>query len=269
MLSNNFVVLIPYYNKDFCIEECLDSVEDAAKLADAVIPVILIDDGSTKKFTDTNASRKSYPHLSVIHKWRANTKLSGARYDALNLANEYFSDMDPYVIHLDADDTLAYDTFNKLDKILTKYKDVDIVITPFFGFTDGVYMPYYMPAHNGITSVIYNKIYRTDMTKMYWSNHNISVKLVKLRNWMKVIKNGVSLKINLCEDAYYSAKLYYYLDTMVYVDEYFYRYRYDTAESTTFEGRKDQVAFIKSEHVLNICKFLDFMRHGKINKFPE
>lgn len=270
MISNNYAVIIPYYNKDFCIEDCLDSVEDAANLAlDGLgfhINVFVIDDGSKKKFVDTKAYHKRYPHLIIHQYWRPNTKLTGARRDGIRMVREFLHG-DPYIIHLDADDTLAEDAFNTIDSYINEHPDIDIYLFQFLCFTNNVFLPYYRITHRAEMPILFNKVYEPKIEWMYHANHNLMGKVCKLSNWLKVVNQGISLLVNKAEDAYLSAKLYYECKSMIYSDKYFYRYQFEARDATTFE--KGSTADLLESHIYNICKFLSFIKTGESRKFLE
>lgn len=119
-----FSIVVPAYNAEECLAECLDSV-----LSQTYSPfeVIVVNDGSVdgtleicKRFTETNSC------VSVIDK--PNGGLSSARNAGSAVASG------DYILYLDADDVLVSDAlkelssfllFNKVDILTFGFKEVD------------------------------------------------------------------------------------------------------------------------------------------------
>ena len=117
-MKNNPVVsvIIPVYNVEKYLEECIDSV-----LAQTYqnIEIILVDDGSTDSsglICDRYAEKNT--NISVIH--QKNSGLSAARNSGLNKANG------DYIYFLDSDDYISADAIEKLFSIAENDKS-DIV----------------------------------------------------------------------------------------------------------------------------------------------
>lgn len=104
-------VIIPVYNVEKYLEECLESV-----YSQTVKPfeVILVDDGSPDKcgeICDTLAA--SHPELTkVIH--QENMGLGGARNTGISAATG------DYLFFLDSDDTIDPDAIERLDRVIEK-----------------------------------------------------------------------------------------------------------------------------------------------------
>ncbi len=126
MKNNPLVsVIIPVYNVEKYIEECIDSV-----LAQTYqnIEIILVDDGSTDssgQICDNYAENNK--HIYVIH--QQNGGLSAARNAGLLKADG------EYVYFLDSDDYISSDAIEKLVSI-TENDDSDVVFFDAISFFD-------------------------------------------------------------------------------------------------------------------------------------
>ena len=117
-------VIIPAYNVEHYLSECLDSV-----LMQSItnFEILLVDDGSTDgtaKICDSYANRDS--RIKVFH------KINGGQSSARNLALSYVKGK--YVFFLDADDKISPTAFAVLLENMEKYA-VDI-LSYSFAFMD-------------------------------------------------------------------------------------------------------------------------------------
>lgn len=116
-----FSVIIPVYNVENYLKECIDSVLKQNYLD---YEVILVDDGSTDNsgaICDLYAEK--YKKVKVIHK--KNGGLSDARNAGLCMARG------EYIIFVDSDDWIELDALNNFDRCLdnTEIAKPDIIIT--------------------------------------------------------------------------------------------------------------------------------------------
>ncbi|WP_029321026.1 glycosyltransferase family 2 protein [Butyrivibrio sp. AE3004] len=124
--SNIISVIIPVYNREKYINNCIESVLNQK---DVTTEIILVDDGSTDNspiLCDNYASK--YPNIVVLH--TENNGVSHARNQGLNIATGN------YVMFLDSDDRLAP---KALSLLLTSIKehDANYVIGNFDIYSDG------------------------------------------------------------------------------------------------------------------------------------
>ena len=113
-------IIIPVYNVEKYIEECVESVICQTYKE---IEIILVDDGSTDRcpeICDSYGGRDS--RVQVIHK--GNGGLSDARNAGLDIAQG------EYIVFVDSDDYIAPDMIEKLYK-KAKDKDADMVLCRF------------------------------------------------------------------------------------------------------------------------------------------
>ena len=147
MEKNNIIdlsVIIPIYNVENYLPECIDSVTHQTGLR---FEIILVDDGSTDRsgiIADQYAEKDN--RIKVIH--QKNGEASAARNAGLNIAQG------EYVAFVDSDDCLKENSLLKLYNEAIKYQ-VDIVMGKVeFGHTDGS-MSYYMPVPQEMMYIIY------------------------------------------------------------------------------------------------------------------
>lgn len=116
-----FSVIIPVYNVEKYLKECVESVLKQSYLN---YEVILVDDGSTDSSgAICDSYSKTYKEVSVIHK--KNGGLSDARNAGLDVAQG------EYIVFVDSDDWIEPDALNNFNQCLdnTEVTKPDIIIT--------------------------------------------------------------------------------------------------------------------------------------------
>lgn len=121
-----FSILIPVYNVEKYIDECLKSVISQTYKD---FEVIITDDGSTDSSgLICDKYEKDYPFIKVIH--QKNTGLIGARRTGLAVAQG------EYIVFLDSDDFVSEVLLESLAKVLEK-KDYDMVLYNAYKYING------------------------------------------------------------------------------------------------------------------------------------
>lgn len=120
-------VIIPVYNVDRYLVECLDSVfNQTYKNFD----VIAIDDGSTDGSSlILNTYKQQYSNINVVT--QRNQGLSAARNTGIDCSNGDF------IIFLDSDDRLHPDALLMCNNYINRF-NVDIILFSGFAFADGI-----------------------------------------------------------------------------------------------------------------------------------
>lgn len=101
-------VVVPVYNTEQYLEECLSSLSEQT---DQEFEIILVDDGSTDSSGNIcDAYASSHPNCKVMH--TENQGLLLARRTGMSLATK------EYILSLDSDDCLRQDTIQKLKAVI-------------------------------------------------------------------------------------------------------------------------------------------------------
>lgn len=215
-------VIVPIYNTEHYLRECLDSLVNQTFES---LEIILIDDGSTDNSGKiANQYSKHYPNVHVHHK--INQGQSIARNYGLNFVKG------EYVIFLDSDDYVPLDAYEKLYNLSIKY-DHDIVLGDFMKATrkgkhkTKLYLEVF-PENMGDMSNTHIKYY----PKLVWDT-GIGNRLYK-----KSFLDKHSLRFLegvLYEDLLFSIKAHYLAESVGLLNEvvYYWRTRYLGEKSTT------------------------------------
>lgn len=128
-----FIVIIPVYNSEIFIHDCVNSVLNQSYQS---FHIVLVDDGSfdsSGKICDELGKNDNRIH--VIH--QLNEGQLSARLAGLKFVSESLSFEDSYIVHLDSDDQLVSNALEVLKDVIT-YSECDIVIFTMKGKKDNV-----------------------------------------------------------------------------------------------------------------------------------
>lgn len=117
-----FSIIIPVFNCEKYILKCVNSIlnQDNDNLE-----IILVDDGSTdksRKICDDLSNE--YQNVIVIHK--DNTGVSDSRNVGISIAKG------KYILFSDADDYFENNYFKEINKIISKYSDIELINFAFY-----------------------------------------------------------------------------------------------------------------------------------------
>ena len=123
-----FSILVPVYNVEEYIEQCLETLLNQEY---DNYEVILIDDGSTDKSGELcDKYAREYPHIfRVVHK--KNQGLISARREAIKIADSEFC------IFVDSDDLVEQNLLKIVSEYLEKDNEVDILIYSYRYYRNG------------------------------------------------------------------------------------------------------------------------------------
>lgn len=116
MIKYKVSVIVPVYNSEKTIDQCINSVLNQTLKS---VQLILVDDGSTDNSSSIIDKYKDMPNIEIIH--QENKGVSMARNRGLKVA------LGEYVFFLDSDDFLDLDVFEKLWDY-TKLNDLDLAL---------------------------------------------------------------------------------------------------------------------------------------------
>lgn len=232
-----FSVLVPVYNVEKYIAECLDSLL-VQTFKD--YEIILVDDGSTDcsgKICD--AYKAQYPdHFTVIHNENRGVMLS-RRCAIQHAKGEIF-------VFVDSDDYVDAHLLERINAVFESGSP-DMVIYGFYRFQDGnnedekvIHLPY----ENFYT--ISTKEDTLAFRKKFVIDH------ICTNMWQKAVKRSIvdieqdysQWKTSKCEDVIESLPLIECAERIIFLDEPLYHYRKSDATITATAGAKDLYDYV-------------------------
>ena len=206
-------VIVPCYNIESYLEECLDSLR---KQTYEHLQVILVDDGSTDstgKICDRIACNDN--RFKVVH--TKNNGSSVARQRGLMLCDT------EYVTFVDADDFIHLDTYTILMNDILQNKNVDIMV---YGVADFISGKISHRSNNTI-STDYEVIEKTNavlriLDDEEWKSYMFN------KIYRKFLFNGITFPIgrSLDEDISIMHTIFHHAKTILYNPSEFYYYRH-------------------------------------------
>lgn len=126
-----FSIIIPVYNGEQYIENCLGSIYRQG-LREDDFEVICVDDASTDHTVDviSNYARSHYNLRLITHE--SNRRQGGARNTGIKVAKG------DYILYIDADDTFESNALSLLKKELERCEGIDILKFDYFLVKNGV-----------------------------------------------------------------------------------------------------------------------------------
>lgn len=232
-------VIVPVYNVEEYIEECLESIINQT-LED--IEIIIVNDG-----TEDNSMKKIEKFLSderiiVINK--ENGGLSSARNCGLEIAKG------EYIAFIDSDDFIDK---MMLEKMYSSSEKADIVFSNIIEYNDIIkeknFRKNYFPLENKIRKgefffnysdvVVWNKIYKNNFLKKF--NIKFDEKIIH-------------------EDIIFTFKTMFLADKVKWVNEYFYFYRINRSGSIMSSLKKEKSLKSHKEILKQIEEFETFVK---------
>ena len=127
-----FSIIIPAYNAEKSIEECIDSIilQDMQNYE-----VIIVDDKSNDNTIEKLRKYKDYENIKVIRHTK-NKKAGGARNTGIKSAQG------DYILFLDADDKIIGNSLTKLEKVINENNKPDVIYMGFqYKTSQNIYLP--------------------------------------------------------------------------------------------------------------------------------
>lgn len=219
-----FSIIIPVYNVEKYLRECIDSVLRQSYLD---IEVILVDDGSSDNspyICDQYA--ESDERIKVVH--QSNGGVSKARNSGINISTG------KYIMFLDADDLMVENSFTQINRILDDC-DVDLVALSYNELTNDNILEYINILDKNEKNIIVD-----DIKKNYFKILALT-KTIIFQVWSKVFVRSIIMDnkvffdetLNSAEDCdflfrYYIKSKNYCLSNLPVTN-----YRVDRNESVT------------------------------------
>lgn len=217
-------VIVPVYNAEKYLNECVDSIL-AQTLQD--IEVILVDDGSTDNspaICDEYAEKDS--RVVVIHK--ENGGVSAARNAGLDVVKG------EYVAFVDSDDYIDTEMYEKMFEQITEY-NCDVVMCDC--------IKEYATGRELYTHNVRGGFYSSNQLKTEYYPHLLIMENVEypatISNWLLLFKREYAKKVRYLEGVRYSedllfgAKLMYLVESFYYMKgQAYYHYRINFQSAT-------------------------------------
>ncbi|WP_232044101.1 glycosyltransferase family 2 protein [Fusobacterium ulcerans] len=238
-------VIIPVYNVEEYIEECLDSVVNQTLKE---IEIIIVNDG-----TQDNSMKKIERFLSdkrmiVINK--ENGGVSSARNTGMKIAKgEYISFIDP-------------DDFIELTMIEDLYKDAedaDIVFSDFILYDN--------LNKNEKTEKIYEK--KTRNGSMIWSNQLLKFRGVTSKLYKKTFleeNHILFIEKIIYEDTSFNFTAFIISNNVKYIKKFHYYYRQNRDGSTTTSPNKEKEIEAYKKIVMYLERFMSRIENNDFKK---
>lgn len=207
-------VIVPVYNVERYIEECLDSV---VRQSYQNLQIIIVDDGST----DASSKKvKSYLEDSRVYFIEQENKgLSGARNTGLAAA------VGKYVLFVDSDDYLELKTIEEL-VVAMEEKQVDLIRFNGRAFLDGLNEPIEQNNYDFSHRLQEGKKYTQDRFEANRRTFASPVYLYMVRREV-LIKNVLTFYEGILhEDELFTTQVFLNSNAMLYVNAFYYNRRY-------------------------------------------
>lgn len=222
-------VIIPVYNAEKFLVECLDSI---ANQTFRDIEIICIDDGSTDKSLDILNDYASKDDRFVVIS-QENKGQGAARNEGLKLVKS------DYFCFMDADDMLELETFETCYNKL-KDEDLDFVMYKLINYDDVTKKRYTTPSYDMyyIARFSENKIY--DYNDLNDLMFYVSVSPVnKLYKSEFILKNNIKFPEGIIfEDNLFFWRMLFHAKRIAFIDEYFYIRRVHSSSTIGFGNEK-------------------------------
>lgn len=252
----NLSILVPAYNVENYIEECIDSLLDL----DTNYEIIIINDGSTDNTKQILQKYKKYNYIKII-----NQKNMGIAHTRNNLLKNATG---KYIFFIDSDDYINKEKFNEL---LKQVNNQDLIL-----FNYNIF--------NNNNKKVKKNIFNEDFINIK-KNKDLFFKLISKRNdlylWTFLIKRELITKSNinflpyLFEDLQFLINVIYYSKTIEFINLDIVNYRINRENQVTkvhsYENISHRIIMsdltikqVKKYNLSNKLKILLFKRIANI-----
>lgn len=246
----NYSVVIPIYNAEKYLKECLDSI--VIQIRDD-IEVILVNDGSKDgSLKICKEYEKKYKNIKIIDK-----KNTGSMDSWMTGVK---NSVGKYICFVDSDDKIEKEYFNTLDKYTTG--NYDIILFDYYKYTPAQLIPM---SNSKVNYGLCNDNSLKKIKHNYFSNYE----LITMYRWDKIIKadiiknniNNVSFNAVYFEDIPISLKNFYDAQTIYHIDAklYFYRIRKSSVSNSVNSKLFTDLTVVEREtnNILKVCGYSD------------
>jgi glycosyltransferase involved in cell wall biosynthesis len=254
-----FSIILPAYNEELYIIECLDSIV-SQNISQELYEVIVIDDCSTDRTFSMVNDYQKIQNLHIVSN-KNNVGLGFSRNNGIALAKG------KYLLFLDSDDILASNSLNSLLDILT-YQNPDII----------VYNWDYYHSQDTKNTKLQNHFEMIPYSKEEAIKNCLSLTGIDFTNNHKLVKtsifkdNNIYYKQGLHEDMAITLKVFYFSDKIALCQDLIYIQRLrDTAITASFnqlhifglfKAWQDMLEFSISTKYISENKILQYYTMG-------
>ena len=223
-----FSIVVPVYNVEKYLEECLKSI--ICQIDDNEnYEIILVDDGSTDKSgVICDEYKRAYPDLIKVFHNTNHDLLLTRRYGYKHAAGEY-------IVNCDSDDKLEKDMFVRLKEAIGKYDAPDMILFNYYSFTENT-------KEKGYTDIFtkegFCRVNKEDVLKEFLLRHSVVSMWGKAyrRTCIDVDRDYTDFaKVSNGEDTLQSIELFNNANTFVYLNQALYDYRMGSGMTRKFD----------------------------------
>lgn len=214
-----YSILVPVYNVENYIEQCVDSLLSQTFIGD--YEIILVDDGSTDssgKICDSYSEK--YPQIiKTVHK--KNEGLVSAREWGIKNADGDFC------LFVDSDDFVENNLLECVDSCIKKHSDTDMVIYSFRYFENGIKKDRKCTVSE--SEKIFDRSNKKELYDLIITSNLVTALWIKAVR-TEILKNDPTdytryYDKNMAEDMFRSVHLLTAAEKIVYINEPLYNYR--------------------------------------------
>ena len=214
-MTEKITVIIPVYNVENYLNQCLDSI---IKQTYKNLEIIVVNDGSTDN-SGTICQEYAQKDDRIVYIEKEN----GGQSEARNMALDRMTGS--YVTFVDSDDWVELDYVEKLYKKITEYQ-ADIAVGNYYSFNESEGMYYFHIFGDSYYEKVYDNV--SIFENLYESQEMKSFSLISV--WGKLYRVDLVKHLRfdigkLGEDGYLNQKIYLLAEKTIYLNKGLYAYR--------------------------------------------
>lgn len=242
-----FSIVIPVYNVEKYLDECLQSILCQINMEMEDCEIILVDDGSTDKSgIICDEYQEKYPNLIRVFHNTNHGLLFTRRYGYKRAKGEY-------IINCDSDDCVEKNMLGDIRKVIEKYDTPDMILFNYFALRDNKKEVEYTDIFTAETDC---RVSKQDVLKEFMLRHSVVSVCGKIyrRSCIDVDKDYTGLaKVNNGEDTLQTIEFFNNAETFVYLNEALYDYRMGSGmtgkyDSNYYFGFKTVLEFLERQN---------------------
>lgn len=236
-------IIIPAYNGEDTIKRCIESINSSN------VEIIIVDDGSQD---NTLNICKEYEmkneNIKVFH------QKNKGQFSARNLGIK--NSTGKYVMFMDCDDYYLDNTISRIQEIIEKYCEPDLIRFRYKKTPDGYLQYEYFNEHEKVIKKenfkeqVYPMFINGYMLNAIWTNCVKREVLYKIKLDDKTIKFGEDLLLNL--------EIFSNIDKAVFIEDVLYNYEYRSNSITNSTDEKKKLKKLEDcmDVYLNLYEYL-------------